>query len=372
MKGKIYLNDEQTGPYVLLTGEEGLVGHSVNLKELIHCVVFGKGPSPRELGVPPESITFMRVPFDKFRLERSPVFPGEHQGPVVCYILRALEEDRGLRITGAIIYALNCLLKAKLCIMAPAAVIESLRQIANGNISFVEYVPGAGHNGFGDFLSGCDLLLASKDIAINGLLNGIPVIVIGDQGLGGLVTRDNIGNYMAAGFTGRIGGGVNERISVSMLLYEMDYALDLLIAGDEEVGMQLACLSDRLLEETSLQEDYLQEIDRIVRQSRELCAALDDGASFLALRPCLASSVRMEIGVCKTSEETVLVNMYTNKILAVAGKEEMEVIRLCKGAYTINEIADRCGFDEPSEIGDLMRELWEERIVLFNLSEFQP
>jgi len=259
----------------------------------------------------------------------------------------------------------------KLCIMAPAAVIETLGQIANGNISFVEYAPESGDAGLGNFLSRCDLLLASKDIAVNGLLNGIPVVVIGDQGLGGLVTGDNIGNFIATGFAGRIGGGVNERISVSMLLYELDYALDLLTMGDEHAIAQFAGLSDRLLEEAFLREDYLMEIDRIVRESRELCTALDDSASFLKLRPCLASSVRMEEGAGTAGEETLLINMYTNKILAVAGEEEMGVIRFCKGAYPIREIAEQCGFSEPAEVGDFIRELWEKRVVLFNLSELR-
>ncbi|MDO8997838.1 MAG: hypothetical protein Q7U77_14525 [Sediminibacterium sp.] len=91
--------------------------------------------------------------------------------------------------------------------------IEYLKQIANEGIEFRSREENQ--------LLETEVILCFGSSAIHFLLSGIPVIIVGTFGLGGIITPENFELLLKKGFMGRPGGTYNEEIPIELLAEEI-------------------------------------------------------------------------------------------------------------------------------------------------------
>ena len=328
------------------------------LDHLLHCIVFSKDVVVTEWGIPNEMVTYLCPPIANIDMPESCCQSNDILR--VYYILPSASDDPGLSISRTIILALNGQLNINLYVIAPTSVISVLRAIANDHILFKEYT-----DEFWESFTDCNILLASESIAINGLLNQIPVIIIGNHGFGGLVTDDNIQNFIVSGFRGRIGGAVKERIPVASIVYEIQYVLSLLEFSYNKPFHLLSIESMNLLVKAFVENGSIDKVEKIVFANQQLCDSLANKQDLLNLKPFLSSCVYIEEGLGNDDSEKLLINANINKILAVVGADEMNIINRCNGKNTIQEIIIKTDLFEEEEVINFINELWQAKIILF-------
>lgn len=353
---KIYLTEDQ---YVIFITQSEDFSQPISLDHLLHCIVFCKGLSAKEWGIPDEMITYINPPINK--VDMPAMCYTSNELPRFYYILPTIDDDPDLSISRTIICALNNLLTVNLYVLAPQSAISALRPIANDHILFREYTYG-----FWETLTDCNILIASGSIAINALLNQIPVIVAGSHGFGGLVTDDNIHNFIASGFNGRIGGTANEKIPIASIMYEIQYVLGLQGFSINQPFCLLSKKSIDFLVKAFVENGSEDRINKIVTINKQLSGSLVNKDGFMRLKPFVSSSICTEEGLQNSDNGKLLINIHTNKILAAVGLAEMNIINSCNGMNTIQEILIKNNSFEASEIVDFINELWQAKIILFS------
>jgi|GEM_PF-2524963 len=325
----------------------------------IHFIAIGKEVDLPAWGIPAELVTRVGWPFYE-KCDHLPVKSLPTQVSKTWYILDDIENDRDYSISLSIVKAFNCLLQNRFFIAAPDAVITALRPIANDNISFITYM-GNDRSHFSD----CDLLVASGATAVKGLLSGIPVIVAGNCGFGGLVTTNNLPAFVGSSFNGRPGGHAGERISPALLLQEISYVVS--IAGTEELTQLLQFSCDHLSSiATYSSEHTFHLIQQVLLQQQLLGEIIADNSGILQLSPKLSSSVILDEMGEPSNQIYWLRNKNTNKILGVIGLSEAMLIKQCNGKNTISELPGITGLAyDTGDCMEFMRSLWESGIVIF-------
>lgn len=353
---KTYITEDE---YIIFISQPEDFNQSISLGDLLHCVVCSKDINAAEQGIPNEMVTYIDPPIVKVNMP-TPCYKLNNVAKLY-YILPAISDDPDLCISRTIIRALNGMLNVKLYVVAPLSVISLLEPIANNHIFFRVYT-----NDFWGMLTDCNILLGSQSIAINALLNQIPVIVIGSHGFGGLVTDDNIQNFTESGFWGRIGGSLKEKIPVAAILYEIQYVLDLLNFNHHKPLHLLSSNHIDLLAKAFVENGAKDMIDKIISSSQQLCRFLTNKEDFLQLNPLIPCCISIEEGLGNNDCEKLLINANTNKILAVVGTDEMNIIKLCNGKNTVREILSKNESADEEEIINFIHDLWRAKIIIFN------
>lgn len=76
-------------------------------------------------------------------------------------------------------------------------------------------------------LSRADLVIGSKYLALEGIFNQKPVVVLGDCGLGGVVTSDTVMDMYHNGFVGKTDGDIDEYFPLHSLYQEIGKGLEM-------------------------------------------------------------------------------------------------------------------------------------------------
>lgn len=74
-------------------------------------------------------------------------------------------------------------------------------------------------------LNNVDLVIGSKHLALEGIFNEKPVVVLGDGGLGGVVTSETVMEMYRNGFIGKTGDDIDEYFPLHSLYQEIEKGL---------------------------------------------------------------------------------------------------------------------------------------------------
>ena len=200
------------------------------------------------------------------------------------------------------------------------------------------------------------LVVASGQDAVRALALCKPCVVMGDYGLGGLVTSDNYAQLQSIYFRGRKGGSFRESVSSVLLksVIRKVFAFDL---REDVLALQKQVLA--VYGKPVFKKRVLQEIERIT----DLSTYMNDRRKRLLLKPCLSSLFVLEDLDGKS---------YLKRGLICFEELDSEMIGLldrCDGEVSVQELAERNGYDrEDLEIlWSNLYELWKEKLILFVL-----
>lgn len=200
------------------------------------------------------------------------------------------------------------------------------------------------------------LVVASGLEAVQALALCKPCVVIGDYGLGGLVTSENYAQLQSVHFKGRKGGSFGELVSPVLLESVMRrvFAFD---RQEDVLALQKQVLA--VYGKPMFKKIVLQEIERIT----DLSTYMNNRRKRLLLKPCLSSLFVLEDLDGKS---------YLKRGLTCFGELDQEMIDLldqCDGTVSVQELAERNGYDrEDLEIlWSNLHELWKEKLILFAL-----
>ena len=183
-----------------------------------------------------------------------------------------------------------------------------------------------------------------------------PCVVLGDYGLGGLVTSENYASLQSIRFKGRKGGCLGESVS-SVLLESAIRKVFAFDRREEVLFLQKQVLS--FFGKPVFKKRVLQEIERII----DLSICMRDRRKRLLLKPRLSTLFVLEDRDGKS---------YLKRGLTCFGELEPEMVALlnqCNGAVSVGELAERNGYgrEDRAVLWSNLYELWKEKLILFAL-----
>ena len=230
---------------------------------------------------------------------------------------------------------------------------DRYRALANAFPPFVRVVPEK--DGLAVFKKS-HLVVASGQDAVCALAVCKPCVVLGDCGLGGLVTPANYEQLQSVSFSGRKGGCPGEFVPIDLLeteirtVFSSDCKEEMLALRKKVLAVYgMDCFSTSLTGE----------VERITA----LSARLKSRKGRFELKPFRSSVFRVEELDGK---------MYIMRGLQCLGEIEDEMagsLKQCDGTVTVSDLIGRNGF-EPEDVVILWENLyalWKEKLILFAL-----
>ncbi|MFD2902557.1 hypothetical protein [Sphingobacterium anhuiense] len=93
---------------------------------------------------------------------------------------------------------------------------RKLEPYFNSNISFINIIKED------LYFQDDGVLLSSSLNALHAAVSGIPVIIVGDKGFGGILLADNLFDHLESGISGRLGGYLGEEIPGNLVFQEIN------------------------------------------------------------------------------------------------------------------------------------------------------
>jgi hypothetical protein len=272
-----------------------------------------------------------------------------------CTIFHKVSEgDSELRVVKSLIYSFNTLpQKFDLKIMCSMKQRSLLSSYSNFNTRFMNLMSNTE-----DHIIDADIILGSEWLALIGISKLKPTIIVGKFGYGGMVTPENIYEFIKNDFIGRPGGSEYEKIPISLLTQEIInvyYSRNLMATLDKNYKAIMKKFSLRKKED-SLINDF--------RKIISLDKFVNNINKFMKLRPKLASN----IVIYKTnSDKWIVAKILISKILATIGKKEYRIIKDLNGKKNLETIyKSNCSSLSREEFATFLKELWNEKIIFFN------
>lgn len=181
-------------------------------------------------------------------------------------------------------------------------------------------------------------------------------LVLGDYGLGGLVTPDNYEQLQSVFFNGRKGGCSGEIVPIDLLSAEFSKAF-FKDRKEDVLFIQKQVL--QIYDMNRFFGELLNEIERIM----DLFFILKKRVKRLYLKPFLSSVFRLEESNGK---------QYIMRGMQCFGEIEEEIsdlLKQCDGVTSVHDLIKRYGYDKENAAicWDNLYELWKEKLILFNL-----
>lgn len=229
---------------------------------------------------------------------------------------------------------------------------DKYQAIANAYPGIIKVVPQK--SWFSAFKK-AHLVVASGHNAICAMALCKPCIIVGDCGLGGIVTPTNYEQLQSSSFTGRKGASAGEIIPKDLLKAEICKVLD---NNNKDV---LQIIQGKILASYSLQAFSVilhKEIERII----DLSTIIKSSKKRFSLKPLLPYIYRQ-----KESESKLL----TCGLLRLKGVDEdmHDILEQCNGLISIQELTKQNGLDKEDTtiLWENLQELWKEKLILFEL-----
>lgn len=198
------------------------------------------------------------------------------------------------------------------------------------------------------------LVVASGQDAVRALAVCKPCVVLGDSGLGGLVTSANYEQLRSVSFSGRKGGCSGEFVPMDLLETEIRnvFSLD---SRDAMLALRKKVLAVYGMEYFS--ESLVGEAERIIA----LSVRFKNRKKRFELKPFRSSVFRVEELDGK---------MYIMRGLQCLGEIEDEMaglLKQCDGTVMVSELVGRNGYDleEAVILWENLYALWKEKLILF-------
>ena len=230
---------------------------------------------------------------------------------------------------------------------------DQYKHLANNFPSSVKIVP---QKSWLSVFKRAHIVIASGNNAICAMALSKPCIVLGDCGLGGMVTPANYKQLESVSFAGRKGACVGEMVPEDLLEVEIrkafltDYKEMLHIIREKISGdYGFAEFSAMLLNET----------ERIM----DLAGRIKSKKKRLALKPFRTSIFKQE------KLEDKLYTMRGMQCLGELDEEMSKLLEQCDGVATIGELIERNGYDQKNAtiLWENLYEFWKEKLILFKL-----
>ncbi|WP_288733126.1 hypothetical protein [uncultured Parabacteroides sp.] len=181
-----------------------------------------------------------------------------------------------------------------------------------------------------------------------------PCVILGDYGLGGVVTPDNYNNLESISFRGRKGGYWGELVPLDLLEVEIR---NILVSNQEESFLDIQKLVMSDYNKKYFEKRFLQEIKRII----DLSTLIKQRNKKYMLRVCLSSLFALEE---MKGKQYLLRGMNCFGELDV---EMVELLKQCAETVSVYDLIQRNGYDneEASILWKNLYELWKEKLILF-------
>lgn len=200
------------------------------------------------------------------------------------------------------------------------------------------------------------LVVASGCDAVRAMALCKPCVILGDYGLGGMVTPANYDHLQSVSFKGRKGACFHEMVPLDLLEVEIrKYFLS--DSREALLVIQNKVVTD--YSKTDFDEKVLKEIERTI----SLSVLIKNRNKRFSLKPCLSSLSTFE----KSNGE-----LYLMRGEGCFGKIEVEMANLlkqCNGMMSVQKLAELHKYDK-EEAGILwsnLYEFWKEKLILFVL-----
>ena len=180
--------------------------------------------------------------------------------------------------------------------------------------------------------------------------------MLGDYGLGGLVTLANFAHLQSVYFRGRNGGCFGEMVPTVLLEEEMRRIFDV---NQRESSLEIQKRILSAYDKKDFDKSFLQYIEQTI----SLFKSMKSRNKRFLLRPRLSS-----LFVLKESEGKQYL-MRGQTCFFELEAEMLDLLKLCDGTVSVHELAERYGYNqEETEILWLnLYDLWKEKLILFML-----
>lgn len=183
-----------------------------------------------------------------------------------------------------------------------------------------------------------------------------PCIILGDCGLGGMVTIANYEQLQSVFFSGRKGASPDEIVPADLLDVEI---CKVFLENYQETTrfIQKKVLQTYGIDRFS--EQLTEEIERII----DLSVTMKNRTKRLALKPFWSSVFRIE------EVENKEYMMRGMQCFGEIEKEMSDLLKQCNGSLSIQALIEQNNFepDEASMLWENLYELWKEKLILFKL-----
>lgn len=198
------------------------------------------------------------------------------------------------------------------------------------------------------------VVVASGYDAIQAMALCKPCVILGDYGLGGLVTPANYKNLHAISFKGRKGACLREMVPYNLLEIEIKKAIASDYQGAMQAIQQMVLASYQVAD---FAKAFSDEVERILN----LYNCIKNKKKRLCLKPLLTSALKIEV----LNDELYLrcgMNRFGKVEDAMAG-----LLKQCDGTRSIYDLVRLNGYDreDAAILGDNLYELWKEKLILF-------
>lgn len=236
-----------------------------------------------------------------------------------------------------------------------------LKQISNDNIIF-----GCFDELNLDYILQKDLVIANNKVAKTCLCLGIPVFIVGENGLGGLVKTENIKDYYRTRFMGRIGGVYGEEVPLKLLelLLEEDiHYVNKLAKANSEIVLTSELV--RYIGRSNLQS--LEILNRLFIELHIKAVKMNDKTHFTTLYVKSFSNVKAVNTSNSGTDEAILIDSDTGKILGALGYEEARLFNNCQDYIKISSLHSSFPDFEIEDINSFLRQLGMEGVLGFHI-----
>lgn len=200
------------------------------------------------------------------------------------------------------------------------------------------------------------LVVASGQDVVRAIALCKPCVVLGDYGLGGLVTQNNYGHLQSVYFRGRRGGVFGELVPPVLLELEIRKVFTF---DQREASLTLQKQVQAIYGKKAFTKRLVQEIERITG----LSVSINNRQKRLSLKPCLSSLFALE----RLEGKQFL--MCGLSCFGEMDQETIDLLRQCDGTVSVRELAEQNGHDreELEILWSNLYELWKEKLILFAL-----
>lgn len=256
-------------------------------------------------------------------------------------------EDKNLKIVASIINFVNKNINLNLTLQLPTDVINILKISCNNNIKLVD-------SNYSVNLFDFDLNIGSEKNALSGLINGLPTLIVGNRGFGGIVTIENLQDFLSSHLSGRLGGEIGEPTPYWILFDEIsDFRQKKDFYNSNAIKIS-----------TILKKMYSKErIFSLIENDFNENASIVNSNEKLTLKPFLYNNYKLfDI---ENNETYYIINSKNNFIVGSVTQQEHDIITSLDGEKTILEISSNFN-TKLSTLITFLNELFFENVIGFS------
>ena len=200
------------------------------------------------------------------------------------------------------------------------------------------------------------VVVASGTDALLALALEKPCIILGDYGLGGMITTANYEQLQSIKFNGRKGGTYGEMVPSDLLEVEITKVFQFNSKANAEKLRKMVCNTYNI---KKFNAKITQEADRIINLSAKIVSRIGR----CELKPFLSSICQIE-----EIDDKYYIKFGGNYFCEI-DEEFSYLLQQCDGMTTICELIIQCGYNKKDAeiLWSNLYELWKVKLILFNL-----